>query len=202
MSVLWLNMLCNLMTSLALCEDFFLVVFTHSFQILNMNRKELTNLMEQLKYHEFAFRAAAEREDVMKPPPPIVWSLCPPWPWRWWFEPTMRGWTAARSKWVTCPFSNGIEPLIRSGTIPNPPPGRVSVPVVVSVRVQVVWDRLACCKMKKYWILLHIYSLLCRTWAQTISMASCLISTPGNSANMEWFVRQRFDPTLEANKRV
>ena len=149
MSVLWLNMLCNLTTSLALCEDFFLVVFTHSFQILNMNRKELTNLMEQLKYHEFAFRAAAEREDVMKPPPPIVWSLCPPWPWRWWFEPTMRGWTAARSKWVTCPFSNGIEPLIRSGTIPNPPPGRVSVPVVVSVRVQVVWDRLACCKMKE-----------------------------------------------------
>ena len=105
--------------------------------------------MQQLKYHEFAFRAAAEREDVMNPPPPIVWSLCPPWPWRWWFEPTMRGWTAARSKWVTCPFSNGIEPLIRSGTIPNPPPGRVSVPVVVSVRVQVVWDRLACCKMKK-----------------------------------------------------
>jgi len=30
--------------------------------------------------HEDAFRAAAEREDVMKPPPPIVWSLwlCPP----------------------------------------------------------------------------------------------------------------------------
>lgn len=34
--------------------------------------------MQQLKYHEDAFRAAAEREDDMKPPPLIVWSLCPP----------------------------------------------------------------------------------------------------------------------------
>ena len=75
---------------------------------------------------ESALSAAALNDPVKNP------KLCGSVPWPTWFPP-LGGCTAAKSRWVTCPFS-------------KPYPWRVSVPVVVSV--QLVCDTLACCKNK------------------------------------------------------